>query len=252
MSNSTLYITGAGVSAESGIPTFRGSDGFWTVKSVNYTPQEMASRRMYLSQPDEFLLWHFQRFASYRHVQPNQVHHWLNNKNLITQNIDGLDGKAGNHTYIPIHGRLDKVSVLHEQGMPVSIEDAPWEDIARYSEQSDDEVRLKVILLDAFRISRKTLTPEPMVSLKPFVLLFDEHYTELYRISEAEKRMQTAERMVFMGTSFSVNITNIALRHAMMTRALIEVVDPDPVDIGIPDIVYHKISAQDFIASDPA
>ena len=91
-----------------------------------------------------------------------------------------------------------------------------------------------------------------MVSLKPFVLLFDEHYTELYRISEAEKRMQTAERMVFMGTSFSVNITNSALRHAMMTRALIEVVDPDPVDIGIPDIVYHKMSAQDFIARDPA
>ncbi len=252
MSNSTLYITGAGVSAESGIPTFRGSDGFWTVGSVNYTPQEMATRQMYLSQPDEFLLWYFQRFASYRHVKPNQVHCWLYNKNLITQNIDGLDGKAGNHTYIPIHGRLDKVSVLHEQGTPVSIEDAPWEDIARYSEQSDDEVRLKVILLDAFRISSKTLTPEPMVSLKPFVLLFDEYYTELYRISEAEKRMQTAERMVFMGTSFSVNITNIALRHAMMTGALIEVVDPDPVDIGIPNIVYHKISAQDFIARDPA
>ena len=125
----------------------------------------MATRQMYLLQPDEFLLWYFKRFASYRHVQPNEVHHWLYNKNLITQNIDGLDCKAGNDTYIPIHGRLDKVSVLHEQGMPVSIEDAPWEDIARYYEQSDDEVRLKAILLDAFSISRKTLTPEPMVSL---------------------------------------------------------------------------------------
>ena len=185
-------------------------------------------------------------------MQPNKVYHWLYNKNLITQNIDGLDGKAGNDTYIPIHGQLDKVSVLHEQGMLVSIEDAPWEDIARYSEQSDDEVRLKAILLDAFSISRKTLTPEPMVSLKPFVLLFDEYYTELYRISEAENRMQTAERMVFMETSFSVNITNIALRYAMMSGASIDVVDPDPVDIGILDVVYHKMSAQDFIAPDPA
>ena len=185
-------------------------------------------------------------------MQPNKVYHWLYNKNLITQNIDGLDGKAGNDTYIPIHGQLDKVSVLHEQGMLVSIEDAPWEDIARYSEQSDDEVRLKAILLDAFSISRKTLTPEPMVSLKPFVLLFDEYYTELYRISEAENRMQTAERMVFMGTSFSVNITNIALRYAMMSGASIDVVDPDPVDIGILDVVYHKMSAQDFIARDSA
>ena len=185
-------------------------------------------------------------------MQPNKVYHWLYNKNLITQNIDGLDGKAGNDTYIPIHGQLDKVSVLHEQGMLVSIEDAPWEDIARYSEQSDDEVRLKAILLDAFSISRKTLTPEPMVSLKPFVLIFDEYYTELYRISEAENRMQTAERMVFMETSFSVNITNIALRYAMMSGASIDVVDPDPVDIGILDVVYHKMSAQDFIARDPA
>ena len=98
-------------------------------------------------------------------MQPNEVHHWLYNKNLISQNIDGLDGKAGNHNYIRIHGRLDKVSVLHEKGMTVFIKDAPWEDIARYSEQSDNQVRLKAILLDAFSISRKTLTPEPMVFL---------------------------------------------------------------------------------------
>ena len=109
----------------------------------------------------------------------------------------------------------------------MSIEVAPWEDIARYLEQSDDEVRLKAILLD-------------------------DYYTELYRIREAEKRMKTAERMVFMGTSFSVNITNTALGHATMTRALIEVVDPDPVDIGIPNIVSHQMSAQDFTARDPA
>ncbi len=252
MSHSTLYITGAGVSAESGIPTFRGNDGFWTVGSANYTPQEMATRQMYLSHPDEFLLWYYQRFASYRHVQPNEVHHWLSDKNLITQNIDGLDGKAGNHTYIPIHGRLDKVSVLHEQGMPVSIEEAPWGDIDEFSEQSCEEVHLKATLLDAFCISRKTMTPEPMVSLKPFVLLFDEYYTELYRVREAEKRMQNAQRIVFIGTSFRVNITNIALQHAVATGAVIEVVDPDPVDIGIPVIAYHKMSAKEFIARDPA
>ena len=72
--DNTLYITGAGVSAESGIPTFRGADGLWTVGSQNYTPQEMATRQMYLSQPDEFLLWYFKRFASYRHIKPNAVH----------------------------------------------------------------------------------------------------------------------------------------------------------------------------------
>ena len=45
--NNELFITGAGVSASSGIPTFRGSDGFWTIGSENYTPQEMATRSMY-------------------------------------------------------------------------------------------------------------------------------------------------------------------------------------------------------------
>ena len=51
----TLYITGAGVSSDSGIPTFRGTDGFWTIGSENYTPQEMATRHMYLNEPEQFL-----------------------------------------------------------------------------------------------------------------------------------------------------------------------------------------------------
>jgi len=95
-----LYITGAGVSASSGIPTFRGNDGFWTIGSKNYTPQEMATRSMYENNPGDFLLWYFKRFASYRSVKPNPAHYWLSDKMLITQNIDGLDGKAGNKDYI--------------------------------------------------------------------------------------------------------------------------------------------------------
>ena len=106
-----LYITGAGVSASSGIPTFRGHDGFWTVGSVNYTPQEMATRSMYENNPADFLLWYFKRFASYRDVKPNLAHFWLADKMLITQNIDGLDGKAGNKNYIPIHGNLHKITL---------------------------------------------------------------------------------------------------------------------------------------------
>ena len=86
-----LYITGAGVSASSGIPTFRGNDGFWTVGSVNYTPQEMATRSMYENNPADFLLWYFKRFASYRNVKPNLAHYWLADKKLITQNIDDFN-----------------------------------------------------------------------------------------------------------------------------------------------------------------
>ncbi len=50
-----LFITGAGVSASSGIPTFRGNDGFWTIGSINYTPQEMATRKKFEENPDEAL-----------------------------------------------------------------------------------------------------------------------------------------------------------------------------------------------------
>jgi NAD-dependent deacetylase len=102
-------------------------------------------------------------------------------------------------------------------------------------------------LLEAFKISKTTLTPEPDVSLKPFVLLFDEYYTDLYRMSEAEDWMHNAQRMVFMGTSFSVNITSIALRTAISNQAAIEVVDPEPIDLGYERIEYHKMTAADYV-----
>ena len=248
MADHTLYITGAGVSAESGIPTFRGWDGFWIFGSHNYTPQEMAMRQMYLAHPDEFLLWYFKRFALYRHIKPNTVHHCLKDKRLVKQNIDGLDGKAGNVAYVSIHGRLDKVTVLHEQGLDVPLIDAPWEDLAAACDDLEDNVRLTPILLDAFKISKTTLTPEPDVSLKPFVLLFDEYYTDLYRMSEAEEWMQNAQRIVFMGTSFSVNITSIALRIALSNVAAIEVVDPQPIDLGYDRIEYHRMTAADYVS----
>ena len=240
-STSTLYITGAGVSAESGIPTFRGEDGFWTIGSRNYTPQEMATRRMYTKQPLEFLKWYYQRFVVYRHHGPNAVHRWLADKNLITQNIDGLDGKAGNQNYIAIHGRIDKVTPYHAQGEPVEILDAPWDEV--------DESDLDASLLSLFRIDE---LPELDWSLKPFVLLFDEYYTDLYRMSEAEQRMSLADRIIFMGTSFSVNITSIALRYAAINQIPVEVVDPNPVRIPYGLVTYHQMTGSEYIAKQPS
>ena len=156
----TLYITGAGVSSDSGIPTFRGADGFWTIGSENYTPQEMATRYMYLNNPEQFLLWYFKRFAKYRNAEPNEVHRWLADKNLITQNIDGLDGKAGNTSYIPIHGRLDKVTVFAEEGKESLIIDAPWEKISRFGFTHDNDPKsdhsLIKTLLEYFKDRKST------------------------------------------------------------------------------------------------
>ena len=241
-----LFITGAGVSKSSGIPTFRGTDGFWTIGSKNFTPQEMATRKMYYKNPSEFLLWYYKRFASYRHILPNEVHFWLADKKLITQNIDGLDGKAGNTQYISIHGCLDKVTVFQDQDALMPLKAAPWDIVANSKIDLDDDTRLKSLLLELFKIKDH---PEHGHSLKPFVLLFDEYYTDLYRISEAEQEMQSADSVVFMGTSFSVNITSIALRYALSNNARIEIVDPDPVDLNITGIEYHRMTASEYISN---
>lgn len=232
----TLYVTGAGVSAESGIPTFRGEDGFWTIGSVNYTPQEMATRHMYQNNSGEFLRWYYHRFATYRNHGPNVVHYWLADKNLITQNIDGLDGKAGNLDYIAVHGRLDQMTLFHTQGNPVEVIPTPWDDV--------DNTNLDKSLLNLFKIQRE---PELDYSYKPFVLLFDEYYTELYRITEAQQRMVDADKIIFMGTSFSVNITQMALEIAMSQSTPIEIVDPSPVKIPYEFVTYHSMKASEYI-----
>lgn len=234
----TLYITGAGVSTESGIPTFRGKDGFWTIGSKNYTPQEMATRAMYQRNPVQFLSWYYHRFATYRNHAPNVVHYWLAEKNLITQNIDGLDGKAGNQNYIAIHGRLDQMTLFHHQGDSVEILMTPWDDIA--------EDNFTASLLEIFQIS-KSHKPEFDHSYKPYVLLFDEYYTELYRISEAQQRMWDAERIIFIGTSFSVNITQMALEIAVEKNIPIEIVDPQPISLAYTNITYHPLTASQYI-----
>lgn len=198
----------------------------------------MATRAMYTQRPLEFLRWYYHRFVTYRHHGPNAVHDWLADKNLITQNIDGLDGKAGNRDYIAIHGRIDQITLFHDQESADSITpvDARWDAV-----DADD---LDASLLSLFCIDG---TPKLGESLKPFVLLFDEYYTDLYRISEAQRRMLLCDRMVFMGTSFSVNITNMALQVAVERGIPVDVVDPDPVQVPYANTCYHRMSAMEYI-----
>jgi NAD-dependent deacetylase len=207
----------------------------------------MATRVMYENNPADFLLWYFKRFASYRNVKPNAVHYWLANKKLITQNIDGLDGRAGNKNYISIHGRLDKV-VLYQNEMDVqSPFDANWNEIDLSLNPSDEE--LKKNLLDKFKINlnnNNILSPKLGLSLKPYVLLFDEIYTDLYRISEAEEWMNNADKIIFMGTSFSVNITSIALRTAIANGIEVEIVDPEPIKFNYNNVRYYEMTAEEY------
>jgi NAD-dependent deacetylase len=105
-----LVLTGAGVSAESGLPTFRGAGGFWESHPV----QEVASPGGFRRDPA--LVW---RFYSHRRrdahgVLPNPGHHALvalearlqDRFLLVTQNVDELHRRAGSQRLIEIHGRL--------------------------------------------------------------------------------------------------------------------------------------------------
>ena len=53
-----VWLTGAGISAESGIPTFRGKEGYWKVGSQNFQPQEMASQAAFQQMPEEVWAWY--------------------------------------------------------------------------------------------------------------------------------------------------------------------------------------------------
>jgi len=111
-----LFLVGAGISAESGIPTFRGFDGFWTVGSKNYTPQEMGTLEMFQRTPIEVWKWYLYRKKLCAKAAANEGHKALvkfeqllkDRFALVSQNVDGLHRAAGNSatkTYL-IHGDL--------------------------------------------------------------------------------------------------------------------------------------------------
>jgi NAD-dependent deacetylase len=105
-----LVLTGAGISAESGIRTFRDTGGLWEEHSV----EEVATPHGFIRNPK--LVWDFykERYSQSLTVKPNPAHYALkkledrlgNNFHLITQNVDGLHGRAGSKRVYEMHGRL--------------------------------------------------------------------------------------------------------------------------------------------------
>ena len=106
-----LVLTGAGVSAESGVPTFRDAQtGFW----AQFSPEEMASEAGYLAHPQRVWDWYEFRRRLIRDVTPNAGHfalakwqqHNPDRITLVTQNVDGLHQRAGSDAVLCLHGNL--------------------------------------------------------------------------------------------------------------------------------------------------
>ncbi|MCB1158203.1 MAG: NAD-dependent deacylase [Leptospiraceae bacterium] len=102
-------LTGAGISSESGIPTFRGKGGYWK----NYKAEELATPEAFNRDPALVWSWYGMRREVCHKAQPNPAHYILArmeeyypNFLLITQNVDGLHRRAGNAKIVEIHGNI--------------------------------------------------------------------------------------------------------------------------------------------------
>lgn len=118
-SRNIIVLTGAGISAESGLPTFRDKDGYWTKGSKNYHPMELARNSAFKEEPAVVWEWYHYRRNLYAKTEPNKGHYALveleklfkeKNKefHLVTQNVDGLHRKAGSkpESMFEIHGNI--------------------------------------------------------------------------------------------------------------------------------------------------
>lgn len=116
MADHIVILTGAGISAESGVPTFRAVDGLWEGHRV----EDVATPEAFLRNP--VLVQHFYnlRRAALKNVQPNAAHlaiarlqrEWPGQVTLITQNVDDLHERAGSPAVLHMHGELLRARCL--------------------------------------------------------------------------------------------------------------------------------------------
>jgi NAD-dependent deacetylase len=108
---SVVAFTGAGMSAESGVPTFRSPDGIW----AKFKPEELASMQGFMRNPELVWEWYAHRKRIMREVRPNPGHEALARMErlvprltVVTQNIDGLHHRAGSSAVLELHGSIER------------------------------------------------------------------------------------------------------------------------------------------------
>jgi NAD-dependent deacetylase len=106
---SLFVLTGSGISAESGLPTFRGSGGLWRTHRV----EELASPAGFARDPQLVWRWYNERRAAHRSAEPSRAHRALaqleaihTDFTLATQNVDSLHVRAGSKNVVELHGHL--------------------------------------------------------------------------------------------------------------------------------------------------
>ncbi|WP_416397674.1 SIR2 family NAD-dependent protein deacylase [Allohahella sp. A8] len=138
-----FVLTGAGISAESGIPTFRDVQaGLW----AKFKPEELATPEAFERNPGLVWQWYQQRRRDLRKVAPNAGHLALvelacrlGNFAIVTQNVDDLHERAGSTDVIHLHGKLD-ASHCFECEAPYISAPEPAADVPRHEQPAKDEL----------------------------------------------------------------------------------------------------------------
>lgn len=190
-----IALTGAGISAESGIKTFRDYGGLWD----NYRVEDVASPIAWSNNPQLVCDFYNMRRRELRQVTPNNAHYQLSKYNIpvITQNVDDLHERSGSENVLHLHGELNK---------------ARTEDGSYITDIHGD-------------LDHPTYAPNGKI-LRPAVVWFGED-VPLY--SEAETIVQDADVLLVVGTSLSV-YPAAGLLWRLKDDATVYVVDPHGVN----------------------
>jgi len=222
-----VFLTGAGVSAESGIPTFRGPEGFWSVGSRHYRPMELATHAAFTRHPSDVWSWYLYRRAACLAASPNAAHEAIAALEgalgerflLVTQNVDGLHLRAGNSLprTFQIHGSLGFMRCAAECDRSV--------------------VPLPEALGSTWEKGRQISEPERALltcsrcgaSSRPHVLWFDEYYDEdRFRFTSSLRAAERCALLVVVGTSGATNLPAQMCEAVARRGGAMIVVDPEP------------------------
>jgi NAD-dependent deacetylase len=223
-----LLVTGAGISLASGIPTFRGTDpgALWS-RDVT----ELGTLGYFERDPVGSWRWYLSRFSRALGAEPNAAHHacaalerWQRGRGgewlLVTQNIDGLHRQAGSDALVEVHGTAARVRCSRDGcplGAPAGSIQREAVDIARFEREPT--------------LDRLPRCPRCGAVLRQHVLWFDEYYSshDDYQYERVIECAQRAAVVVFVGTSFSVGVTELVLRSSLLRGARVFSVDPSGV-----------------------
>lgn len=214
MMKKIVVLSGAGVSAESGISTFRDSNGLWE----NYNVEDVASIDGWYRNPELMIKFYNDRRRELEHCQPNDAHRIIAELEqqyevvVVTQNVDNLHERGGSSHVIHLHGELTKA--CSERGKRC-VEDIGYRDI-KYGEKAADGG-----------------------ILRPFIVWFGESVPLL---EDAAAHVQTADILIIIGTSLNVYPAAGLLYYAP-ARIPIYVIDPKEVQPIRREVIFIKEKA---------